>query len=159
LTLDTQVAAPPTGPEETAGRRFWDFRIKEYGPPLEDVVATVIPLHHDDLGYFVHLVPRMRLADAPDDGELQPVKGPGGGLPALTPREREILRLLAAGKTAKPIATELSLSVPTVRTHIQHILRKLGVHSCLEAAVCFLRARGSLAVGLASVLLGGPQLT
>jgi DNA-binding NarL/FixJ family response regulator len=60
---------------------------------------------------------------------------------ALTPREREILRLLAAGKTAKPIATELKVSLPTVRTHIQNLLRKLEVHSCLEAVVCFLRGR------------------
>jgi len=60
---------------------------------------------------------------------------------ALTSREREILRLLAAGKTAKPIATELGLSLFTVRTHIQNLLRKLEVHSCLEAVVCFLRGR------------------
>ena len=60
---------------------------------------------------------------------------------ALTPREREILRLLAAGKTAKPIATELKLSLYTVRTHIQNLLRKLEVHSFLEAVVCFLRGR------------------
>jgi DNA-binding CsgD family transcriptional regulator len=72
---------------------------------------------------------------------------------ALTPREREILRLLAAGKTAKPIAAELSLSVPTVRTHIQHILRKLGVHSCLEAAVVFLRSSHAAVTGLSGAML------
>ena len=64
---------------------------------------------------------------------------------ALTERESQILALLAGGKTAKPIATQLSVSLPTVRTHIRHILRKLGVHSCLEAAVWFLRARESAA--------------
>jgi DNA-binding CsgD family transcriptional regulator len=60
---------------------------------------------------------------------------------ALTPREREILRLLAAGKTAKPIATELAVSLPTVRTHIQNLLCKLEVHSCLEAVVWYFRGR------------------
>jgi DNA-binding NarL/FixJ family response regulator len=62
---------------------------------------------------------------------------------ALTSREREILRLLAAGKTAKPIATELGVSLPTVRTHIQNLLCKLEVSSCLEAVVWYFR--GSLA--------------
>ena len=60
---------------------------------------------------------------------------------ALTSREREILRLLAAGKTAKPIATELGVSLPTVRTHIQNLLCKLEVHSCLEAVVWYFQGR------------------
>jgi hypothetical protein len=40
-----------------------------------------------------------------------------------------------------PIATELGVSLPTVRTHIQNLLCKLAVHSCLDAVVCFLRGR------------------
>jgi NarL family two-component system response regulator LiaR len=59
----------------------------------------------------------------------------------LTSREREILRRLAAGKTATPIATELGGSLPTVRTHIQNLLCKLEVHSCLEAVVWYFRGR------------------
>ena len=51
----------------------------------------------------------------------------------LSPREREILSLLAVGRTQREIATTLVLSSKTVGTHIQHVLAKLGVHSRAEA--------------------------
>jgi DNA-binding NarL/FixJ family response regulator len=44
----------------------------------------------------------------------------------LSPREIEVLRLIAKGKANKEIAEELGLSMPTVKTHIAHILFKLG---------------------------------
>jgi two-component system nitrate/nitrite response regulator NarL len=47
--------------------------------------------------------------------------------PALSQREREILGLIAAGKTVREIARELFLSVSTVKTHVQHLYEKLGV--------------------------------
>jgi two-component system, NarL family, nitrate/nitrite response regulator NarL len=47
--------------------------------------------------------------------------------PALTDREREILRLIAAGKSLPEIAKELFLGVTTVKTHVQHLYEKLGV--------------------------------
>ena len=46
----------------------------------------------------------------------------------LTEREREIVRLIAAGKTNQEIADTLSLSVNTVHTHRTHILEKLNLH-------------------------------
>jgi DNA-binding CsgD family transcriptional regulator len=58
---------------------------------------------------------------------------PDGQSPALTPRQREILVLLADGVPAKEIASRLSLSVATVRNHIQELLRRLGVSSQLAA--------------------------
>jgi PAS domain S-box-containing protein len=51
----------------------------------------------------------------------------------LTPREKEILRLLAAGKRTKAIADQLPISPVTVNNHIRHILTKLGAHTRLEA--------------------------
>lgn len=51
----------------------------------------------------------------------------------LSPREREILGLLASGRTQRQIATELVISPKTVATHIQHILSKLGVHTRAQA--------------------------
>lgn len=54
-------------------------------------------------------------------------------LDRLTPRETEVLELLASGADNRKIAAELFISVATVRTHIEHILRKLKVHSKLEA--------------------------
>lgn len=51
----------------------------------------------------------------------------------LTPREREVLDLLAQGQSKEAIARRLFLSANTVRNHIQNILGKLGAHSRLEA--------------------------
>ncbi len=53
----------------------------------------------------------------------------------LTPREREILCHLAAGQSNKVIARDLGISDGTVKLHVKSILRKLRVHSRVEAAV------------------------
>jgi two-component system nitrate/nitrite response regulator NarL len=53
----------------------------------------------------------------------------------LTPREREILCLLAEGQSNKVIARNLGISDGTVKLHVKAILRKLRVHSRVEAAV------------------------
>jgi DNA-binding NarL/FixJ family response regulator len=55
------------------------------------------------------------------------------GFDQLSPREREVLRGLVAGKRAATIAMESSVSLATVRTQIRSILAKLGVSSQLEA--------------------------
>ena len=56
-----------------------------------------------------------------------------GDAPVLTPRQREVLGLLASGKTAGEIGRELFLSQATVRNHIRALLQALGAHSQLEA--------------------------
>jgi two-component system nitrate/nitrite response regulator NarL len=53
----------------------------------------------------------------------------------FTDREREILALLAAGRSNKEIARVLGISDATVKVHIKHVLRKLNLKSRLEAAV------------------------
>jgi DNA-binding NarL/FixJ family response regulator len=57
----------------------------------------------------------------------------------LTEREREILRLVAAGKANKEIAAELAISERTARTHVSNILRKLGLASRTQAALWAVR--------------------
>lgn len=56
----------------------------------------------------------------------------------LTPREEEILALLAEGYRYREIATTLFISLDTVRTHIRHIYEKMQVRSRTEAAVKYL---------------------
>lgn len=56
------------------------------------------------------------------------------GAVGLTPRERDVLRQLAAGQTDDGAAHDLGVSVHTVRTHTKALFRKLGVHSRAEAA-------------------------
>lgn len=58
-----------------------------------------------------------------------------GPFSELTPREREILCLLAEGQSNKLIARNLGISDGTVKLHVKAILRKLGIHSRVEAAV------------------------
>jgi DNA-binding NarL/FixJ family response regulator len=71
---------------------------------------------------------------------LEPPAGPAGGRAApsserLTPREREVLRLVARGRTNREIGRDLTLSVSTVKTHIEHIIGKLGASDRTHAAV------------------------
>jgi len=58
-------------------------------------------------------------------------------LPAgrLSPREREVLELLTKGQTNREIARKLTVSVSTVKIHVEHILAKLGVSDRTQAAV------------------------
>jgi DNA-binding CsgD family transcriptional regulator len=59
----------------------------------------------------------------------------------LTPREREVLRLIAAGRSNAEIAAALFISVPTVKRHLTTILAKLGLPS-RPAAVAFAHTHG-----------------
>ena len=54
--------------------------------------------------------------------------------PSLTDREKEVLAHLAGGTANEDIATELFISVHTLRTHLHHIYRKLNVHNRIQAA-------------------------
>ena len=56
--------------------------------------------------------------------------GPGAD---LTARERDVLRMLVAGKSTSALAAELFIAPATARNHIQSIMNKLGAHSRLEA--------------------------
>nr|WP_296748415.1 response regulator [Thioalkalivibrio sp.] len=68
-------------------------------------------------------------------GQPEPAPDQAGPFDALTPREGEILSLLAEGQSNKVIARNLGISDGTVKLHVKAILRKLGVHSRVEAAV------------------------
>jgi DNA-binding NarL/FixJ family response regulator len=65
----------------------------------------------------------------------------------LTPREQEVLRCMVSGMSRSAIAEKLFLSPNTVRTHMQNVLGKLGVHSTL-AAVAVARRAGMNGDGL-----------
>lgn len=61
----------------------------------------------------------------------------------LTPRQAEVLRLLEQGRSTKQIAQELHLSTETVRNHVRHLLRALGVRTRLEAVAAARHGRAS----------------
>jgi len=90
-------------------------------------------------GDIEELVRRMKAA-ASGTPHKRPEPDPPISVNPLTPREREIILLLSNGFAALNIAAKLNLSHATVRNHIQNILRKIEVHSQVEAiAVAFRR--------------------
>ena len=76
------------------------------------------------------------LRQAPTAGGLRPVRSP------LTAREWEVVDLLCEGRTTDEIASVLVLSSETVRSHVKHILRKLGASSRQEAVAIAQEMRG-----------------
>lgn len=78
------------------------------------------------------------------DAFLTKSPAPRGGLPlpSLSPREHQILELLAKGRVPKEAASDLSMSYETVRDHLKRIYRKLHVRSRTEAVLKYLGAGG-----------------
>jgi DNA-binding NarL/FixJ family response regulator len=82
----------------------------------------------DNKTYFTSSVARMLL-----DGYLTAAKGDtGAGGSRLSPREREIVQMLAEGRSNKEIATALGISVNTVETHRSNVMQKMGFRSITE---------------------------
>jgi len=63
---------------------------------------------------------------------LDPDRSAAGEAPALTPREREIVQLIAEGKSTKEAANLLGISEKTAETHRTNLMRKLDIHSVSE---------------------------
>jgi DNA-binding NarL/FixJ family response regulator len=81
-----------------------------------------------------------RVAQLVLEGYLHP--GPDTEPPfrnVLTPREREVIQLLAEGKTTKEVATTLNLSVKTAETHRTNLMRKLDLHSVVDLTLYAVR--------------------
>jgi PAS domain S-box-containing protein len=95
------------------------IKAREGKRPVE---VSTLAVDDGDRGLFLHVIV------PPSEARVPP---PGDAL--LTPRQQEVLRLLADGVPAKVIASRLGLAEATVRNHIRAILVALGTHSQLEA--------------------------
>ena len=102
------------------------------------VALDTIAALDDERALFLHVI-----RDAPQSPPAEEPPKNLGRLPHLTPRQLDVLRLLAEGIPARGIAIRLGLSEPTVRNHIRATLLELGAHSQLEA-VFRARRRGLL---------------
>ena len=90
----------------------------------EDLAEAVRRVHDGDAVFSPRLAGFVLDAfagDLPASGDPE--------LDQLTPREREVLRLLARGYRYKEIATKLTISIKTVETHVSAVLRKLQLSS------------------------------
>ena len=75
----------------------------------------------------------------PDSREEGSEKKEDGAAAVLTGREREVIQLLAEGKTSKEVAVALHLSVKTAETHRTNLMRKLGLHSVADLTLYAVR--------------------
>jgi DNA-binding NarL/FixJ family response regulator len=98
-----------------------------------DLVSAVEALECNRM-FFTPRVNEMVLAGFLDKGNI----GPGQRaprLPELTVREREVVQLIAEGKSSKEVATLLNVNTKTAESYRSNIMRKLGVHSIRDLVV------------------------
>lgn len=100
-----------------------------------DLVAAVEALRHHK-NYFTSKIAAMVLENHLKGGAATNLL-PGRG--RLTPREREVVQLLAEGKTTKEVAAALGLSVKTAETHRSNLMRKLQLHSVSDLVLYAVR--------------------
>ena len=127
------------GDRSASSRHFALMTRTKAGAPVRLAVdALLVPDAHGECSAVVHL---FRDDDVTREVRRAPADGSAALEAALTPREREVFRLVATGANTRAIATELRVSPATVRNHVQSLLGKLGVHSRLEAVAYALRHR------------------
>jgi PAS domain S-box-containing protein len=118
-------------PRARLAREGWPLRTLEMHVRSAEgrrrVEVETVAVQDAERPLFLHL---MRDAPLPEEAEAPPPPGPP---PRLTPRQQDVLRLLAEGNPARAIAAKLSLTEATVRNHIRAMLLELGAHSQLEA--------------------------
>jgi len=123
-------AAGPSGPALALQAGAAGFLYKDVDP---DALVRAIRSVHD--GHTV-LAPEAAGLVTARPGDVR-------GIAALTGREREVLGLLADGRSNREIARALHVSEKTVKTHVSAVLAKLGVADRTQAAVLAVRHHGS----------------
>jgi DNA-binding NarL/FixJ family response regulator len=112
------------------------------------VLRHTLELHRAELASALQWM-GARLSRLEDANELMRPRAAGAALvrtaDTLTPRELDVLRLLARGNTNLAIARALVVREGTVKYHVKNILRKLGATSRADAVAKFVRAAGEAA--------------
>jgi len=109
------------------------YLLKDMEP--EDILVQVRTAIRGGVAISPELTELLARALREEPGPVAPERA------GLTPREQEILALLAAGLSNKLIARELDVAVGTVKVHVKNLLKKLGLRSRVEAAVWASKAR------------------
>lgn len=123
----------------------YDMRIFTRSSGRRWVNVSILSVDTDEGPYLVHLVRDAQeahetlemargLIRLSSERNAPAKKAPDPrDVPALTPRQLEVLELLGEGKSVREIGAELYLSQATVRNHVRSLLQALGAHSQLEA--------------------------
>jgi DNA-binding NarL/FixJ family response regulator len=109
------------------------------------VLRQALRTHRSELQAAVQWIGGRLARLETDGGTPGPLQGAGGAtvIDALTPRELEVLRLMARGQTNLAIANRLVVGEGTIKYHVKNILRKLGATSRADAVSRYVRARGA----------------
>lgn len=99
--------------------------------PPEDLLAAIRTVHAGDAVIAPSSTRRLLTTIA----SAVPSPGEDATLPDLTDREREVLTLMARGRSNGEICAELFLAEPTVKTHVGRVLAKLGARDRVQAVV------------------------
>jgi DNA-binding NarL/FixJ family response regulator len=99
-----------------------------------DLVAAVDALQHRRTFFTTRVTQMVLNGYLHQEKERQPL-----AKAVLTPREREVIQLLAEGKTSKEVAVALKLSVKTAETHRTNLMRKLDLHSVADLTLYAIR--------------------
>lgn len=117
----------------------------------KDLVTAVEAMQRETTFFTPHVAQMILRGFLGSDSGGPETKGDMG---TLTPREREIIQLLAEGKSSKEVATTLNISVKTAETHRSNIMRKLKLHSVGELVLYAVRNNIVIIPGLDSATLG-----
>jgi DNA-binding NarL/FixJ family response regulator len=109
------------------------FLLKDVSP--EHLVAAVQLVRTGDALLAPSITRRLVERFAPRPAMSASADSPGRDLSALTPREQEVLVLVARGMSNAELAAALTLSEATVKTHVARILTKLGLRDRVQAVV------------------------
>jgi two-component system response regulator NreC len=94
--------------------------------PVDDAVVAIRRV----MSGQIYLPPHLQLVVEEQRNRLR--NGKHRPFDVLSAREKEVFRLLVRGKTNQQVARELYISVKTVESHREHVLKKLGLHSVVE---------------------------
>lgn len=112
-----------------------DIEPEELVRAIRRVYQGQVELHPEVAGQLMHLVAAQEQSVLFDPDGISPVSRSTSPLTQLTKREQEVLRLIASGKSNKEIAEALYITEKTVKTHVSHLLDKLGVADRTQAAI------------------------
>lgn len=127
LRLVTQVLILSTYSEESLVKNALGCGARGYvlkGSVAGDLLAAVRQLNQNE----IYLSPEVSAHMDLDEEALSSGSGPSAALERLSPREREIFKLIAEGHTNRQIAGMLYISIKTVEKHRANLMGKLGVH-------------------------------
>jgi PAS domain S-box-containing protein len=131
-----------TTEQESIGRRWQATLARGETHGVQEIVAgdgRRLPLSY--AAHVAHIAGRLVVLVVLMEATSEEGEGADAGEPAagLTPREREVIGLLARGATSREIADDLYISAETVRTHVRNAMQKTGTRTrahLVAAAIC-----------------------